>query len=443
MKKRNSRAALVILTAMMAINSPCLAADATSAPQQTAITLDEALRLTREHNPRSLQAAEEVRAAEATVTESRSGFFPQLSAKAGYTYIDPVSELPLGGTMMKFMPNDNYDAKITAEMMLFDFGRTGRQVDIAKSGKEAAGIRRDLTVRDLSLATVRAFYSVMFLQEAVRVQDKEIAALQRNLDHMQKRYQQGAATRYDLLTTQVRLAAAGNRKIDLQTQLENQEISLRRLCGLKGDAPLALQGSFDIATTDTDMKKLTDTALDHRPEVMLSRENARAASYRKSLAAKEGMPKIVGAASWGSTNGYQPDINEMRSNIMAGVQLQIPIFSGFRTKASTSGAKAMMLAAEQARIDTEELAQAEVKQSINSLRTSREKIDTTALQVSQADLAAQHARLRYQNGLGTTLDLLDAEAALAQAELGNLQARYEYVLDAYNVRRAAGDLIAH
>jgi outer membrane protein len=443
MKKRNSRAALVVLTAMMAMNSPCLAADAASSPQQTTITLDEALRLTREHNPRSLQATEEVRAAEAKVTESRSGFFPQVSAKGGYTYIDPVSEVNFGGNSLKFMPNDNYDAKITAEMMLFDFGRTGRQVDIAKSGKAAAGIRRDLAVRDLSLATVRAFYSVMFLQEAVRVQNKEIAALQRNLDHMQKRYQEGASTRYDLLTTQVRLAAAGNRKIDLQNQLENQQISLRRLCGLKGDAPLALKGSFDATAADSDMKKLTDAALDHRPEVMLSRENARAASYRKSLAAKEGMPKIVGAASWGSTNGYQPDINEMRTNLMAGVQLQIPIFSGFRTKASTSEATAMMHAAEQARIDTEELAQAEVTQSINTLRTSREKIDTTSLQVSQADLAAQHARLRYQNGLGTTLDLLDAEASLAQAELANLQARYEYVLDAYNVRRAAGDLIDH
>ena len=442
MKKSNSRAALVILFGIMAVTKPGLAVD-TGMTGAAQITLDEALRLTRENNPRSLQATHEVRAAEARVTESRSGYFPQLSAKAGYTYIDPVSEIDIGGPMMKFMPNDNYNAKLTAEMMLLDFGRTARQVDLARSGKNAAGIRRDLTLRDLSLATVRAFYSVMFLQEAVKVKDKEIAALQKNLDHMQKRYHEGAATRFDLLTTQVRLASAGNNKIELQSRLENQSISLRRLCGLKGNSPMMLKGSFDITTADMDMTKLTESALEKRPEIMLTRENEKAASYKKSLAAKEGLPKIVGAASWGSTNGYQPDIEEMRTNFAAGVQLQIPLFTGFRTKASTSEATSMMHAAEQERIDTEELAQADVKQSVNSLHTSREKIDTTAMQVSQADLAAQQARIRYQNGLGTTLDLLDAESSLAQAELAHLQARYEYVLDSYDVRRASGDLITH
>jgi len=442
MKKINSRAALVVLAASIALTRPCLAADAAGAPA-TQITLDEALRLTREHNPRALQATEEVRAAEAKVTESRSGWFPQVSAKAGYTYIDPVSELNFGGNMMKFMPNDNYEAKFTAEMQLFDFGRTGRQVDIALSGKNSAGIRKDMTVRDLSLATVKTFYSVLFLQEAVKVQDKEIAALSQNLDHMQKRYHEGAATRFDMLTTQVRLAAAGNRKIDLQNQLRNQEITLRRLCGLAGGTPLSLKGSFDLAVANADTEKLTAAALEQRPEIMLSRENARAATFRKSLAAKEGLPKIVGAASWGTTNGYQPDINEMRTNIAAGVQVQVPIFTGFRTSASTSEARAMMHAAEQARIDTEEQALADVKQSVNSLNTSREKIETTALQVSQADLAAQHARARHQNGLGTTLDLLDAESSLAQAELSLLQARYEYVLNSYDVRRASGDLISN
>jgi len=440
MKKRNTILSLIVLAAGLATARPCLAAEEIAGSRDS-LTLDDALRLTRERNPKALQASEEVKAADARVTQGRSGYFPQVSAKAGYRYIDPVSEISLGGTALKFMPNNNYDARITAEMMIFDFGRTGRTVDLAVSGKNAAGIRQDMTVRDLSLSTVRAFYSVMFLKEAVKVQEKEISALQQNLDQMQKRYKEGVSTRFDLLTTQVRLAASGNRKIDLQTQLDNQEISLRRLCGLKGDAPLKLKGSFAVTTADMDAAKLAANALDQRPEIMLARENLRASSYRKSLAAKEGMPKIVGSASWGTTNGYVPDLNEMRPNVAAGVELRVPIFTGFRTSASTREAAAMMRSAEQERIDTEELVQSEVSQSVNSLKTSMEKIETTRLQVSQADLAAQHARTRHQNGLATTLDLLDAENSLAEAELAHLQARYEYVLNAYSVRRAAGDLI--
>ena len=440
MKKRNSRAALIAITALISLSGPGMAAEASGA-RTAPITLDEAIRLTREQNPRALQANEEVRAADAKVTESRSAWFPQVSAKAGYTYLDPVSEMSIGGPVMQFMPHDNYSAKFTAEMMLFDFGRTGSRVDLAKSGRASAGVARDLTVRDLSLATVRSFYSVLFLQEAVKVQDKEIAALASNLEHMQKRYKEGAATRFDLLTTEVRLSAARNRKISLQSQLENQEIAFRRLCGLKGGDHLSLNGSFEVDAIDTNAGKLTTVALEQRPEVMLSRESARAAEARKSLAAKEWLPTITGAASWGTANGYVPDIKEMRTNVMAGIQLQVPLFTGFRTSAANSEATAMMHAAQQQRIDAEEQAEAEVKQALNSLRTSREKIGTTALQVSQAELAARHARIRYQNGMGTTLDLLDAEAALAQAELTHLQARYEYVLNTYDVRRASGDLI--
>ncbi len=439
MKKRNSIAALLLIAAALTAEQPLQASDSNT--PASALTLDEALRMTREHNPKARQASEEVTAADAKVAESRSAWFPRISGKAGYRYIDPVSKIDLPTGSMQFMPNNNYDARITAEMMIYDFGRAGSTVDLAKAGRNSATIMQDMTLRDLSLATVQSFYSVLFLQEAVKVQEKEIAALQKNLDHMQKRYAEGAATRFDLLTTQVRLASAGNRKIDLESKLRNQEITLRRLCGLGEHAPLNLKGSFEIAAAGMDSDRLAASALDHRPEMMLARENLKAASSKKSLAVREFLPKIVGSASWGSTNGYVPDIEKMRTNVAAGVELQVPIFDGFRKSASLREAAAMKRSAEQARIDAEEMTRAEVQQSLNDLNSSREKIETTRLQVSQADLAAQHARIRYNNGLATTLDLLDAEAALAEAELANLQARYEYVLNAYSVRRASGDLI--
>jgi len=439
MKYHKSIAALLMLAASLATAGPLPAAEH-NATSQESLTLDDALRMTREHNPKALQASEEVKAADAKVAESRSGWFPRVSAKAGYHYLDTVSKMNFGTETLQFMPNDNYDARITAEMMLYDFGRTRRTVDLAKAGRNSAEIRQDIALRDLSLATVQAFYSSLFLQEAVKVQDKEIAALRKNLDHMQKRYAEGAATRFDLLTTQVRLASAGNRKIDLQTSLRNQEITLRRLCGLDENSSLNLKGSFDITAFGKGTDGLSATA-GNRPELLLARENFKSASYRKSLATREFLPKIVGSASWGSTNGYVPDIDKMRTNLSAGIELQVPIFDGFRKSAAVREASAMKRSAEQQQLDTEQIARAEVRQSLNDLKSSEEKIEMTRLQVSQADLAAQHARIRYDNGLATTLDLLDAEAALAEAELAHLHARYEYVLNAYAVRRASGDLI--
>jgi outer membrane protein len=296
-----------------------------------------------------------------------------------------------------------------------------------------------LTGRDLSYAAARLFYTLLFVREAVQVQDKEIAALKKSLDYTRKRYGEGASTKFDVLTTEVRLASASNKKIDLENDLKNGEISFRRLTGLTDTSPLRLKGSFAAVPSTADAARLTAEALEQRAELKLAKEQELSAKYRKSLAGKEGMPKIIGSVSYGAANGYQPDIDEIRENFSGGVELQLPIFNGFRTSAGKREAVAMMRAAEQQRIDTEQEIREEVERSINSLRTSSVKIGTTDLQVKQAKLAAEHARIRYENGLATTLDLLDTEAALSEAELGHLQALYEYTLNTYTLKRAAGE----
>jgi outer membrane protein len=416
-----------------------LATDTTSGT----ITVEEAIRLTRENNPKMKQAAEGVNAADARVTQSRSGFFPQIRLTTGYRYIDPVSEMEFGGTSMKFMPNNNFDAKVKAEMMLFDFGRTAKQVDIAKSGKKSAMLELDMTGRDLSYSAVRTFYGIIFLREAVKVQEHEIAALQKSLDYISRKYNAGAATKFDVLSIEVRVSAARNRKTDLETDLQNTESSFRRLTGIGPETPLDLKGGFTFTPSSYKLESLTASALEQRIEFQLAKEKEQSARYTKSLAGREGLPKIVGSAAYGYTNGYLtppvPDINEIRRNYAAGVELQVPIFTGFRTSAQNREAKAMLRAAEQQRIDTEQGVREEVEQSLNSLKAGIAKISTTELQVSQANLAAEHARIRYQNGLATSLDLLDAEAALAEAELGHLQALYECTMNSYAMKRAAGD----
>ncbi|WP_041463705.1 TolC family protein [Pelodictyon luteolum] len=402
------------------------------------LTLDAALSRMDETSPALRSAREGVNAADAGVEAKRSGWFPEIAATATYGYHDRVSQFD----GMQFMPNDSYDARISASMMLFDFGRTAKSVTIATSGRNAAGYRLALTQRDLSWATIQIFYDMLFLREAIGVQEKEITALEKNLDVTMKRYREGVATRFDLLSTEVRLASAKNRKLDLETELANQEISLRRLAAIADGEPLELKGSFSMAEEPSLAPAPESEALQNRLEVKLATEHARAAREKKSLAGRQGLPKITGSVSWGSSNGWlpdsDPDLGTMRTSTTAGLQLELPLFTGFRTAAGRREALAMQRAAEQDRIEAEQRVRAEVRQTSRALKTSREKITTTALQVEQARLAAENARIRHMNGLATTLDLLDTEASLAGAELGNLQARYAFVMNTYAFRKASG-----
>ena len=417
-----------------------LLANAADAPAKTPLTLDRAIQLVRENNPALKAAAEEITAADARITQSRSAYFPQISASAGYTWLDTVSKIDLGSGVMQFMPNDNYDAKVTAKATLLDFGKRGTTVNLARSGKKTAEQSLELARRELSFQTVQLFYGILFLQENLRVEEKEIAALNKALDYTTKRYQSGAATRFDVLSTEVRIATARNKTLDIEHELRRSQLTLRRLTGITENAPLSLQGSFTLTAKALANSGLVAQALEQRLELQLSRENEAAAKLHRSLAMKQGLPVVTGSISWGVTNGYQPDIDEMRNNVAAGLHLEIPLFNGFRTSAERQESTALMRAATQRRIDTEQQVKTDVEETVHALQTASDKITTTEVQVQQAELAARHVRARYENGMATALDLLDTEAALSQAELARLQAAYACVMNSYILKRATGEV---
>ncbi len=436
--KKITRTAGIAATALM-LAWPLLA-NAADAPAKTPLTLDQAIQLVRKNNPALKAAAEEITAADARITQSRSAYFPQISASAGYTWLDTVSKIDLGSGVMQFMPNDNYDAKVTAKATLLDFGKRGTTVNLARSGKKTAEQSLELARRELSFQTVQLFYGILFLQENLRVEEKEIAALNKALDYTTKRYQSGAATRFDVLSTEVRIATARNKTLDIEHELRRSQLTLRRLTGITENAPLSLQGSFALTAKALANSGLVAQALEQRLELQLSRENEAAAKLHRSLAMKQGLPVVTGSISWGVTNGYQPDIDEMRNNVAAGLHLEIPLFNGFRTSAERQESTALMRAATQRRIDTEQQVKTDVEETVHALQTASDKITTTEVQVQQAELAARHVRARYENGMATALDLLDTEAALSQAELARLQAAYAYVMNSYTLKRATGEV---
>jgi outer membrane protein len=406
----------------------------------TPLTIEKTIQLVRQQHPSLKAAAEDIAAAEARVTQSRSSYYPQLSAGAGYTALNPISEASFGGgASIKFMPNDNYDAKVSAKATLLDFGRRSGSVELALTGKTVAEEQLEFSQRELSWQTVQLFYGTLFLRESIKVETTEITALNKALDYTKKRYQAGVATPFDIFSTEVRIAAARNRQLDLEHELRRNELALRRLTGIAESVPLALEGSFALApNVERAEFALVAEAMAQRIELKLSRQHETAARQQNALAKKEGLPMLTGALSYGITNGFQPDIYQMRNNVAANLHLEVPLFSGFRTSAKQQENAAQLRAAALRSIDAEQQIKNDVDETMHALHTASEKSITTEVQVKQAELATKHARSRYENGMATTLDLLDTEASLAQAKLAQLQAAYACVINSYKLKRATG-----
>jgi outer membrane protein len=405
------------------------------------LTITEAINQVLSTHPAVNQAAAGVDAAAARVGEARSGYYPSVAADLSYTRIGPVAALAFPGLgEFKLYPENNYDAHVGLHQMVFDFGRRSAGVDLSQTGVQVAADNETTVKSGLAFQTIQAFYAILFLERSLDVQDREIAALREHLDVTQKRVEGGSATDFDVMTTRVRVAAAETQKIDIQNLLTDQELALARLLGLPSTATPAVKGSFDLAPVSLATDSLIAMAFAHRSELAVTRDAVRAAELQHHLANLQELPSLSVGLSYGLKNGYIPNLDVLRGNWAAGVLVQVPIFTGYRTESRLEETAAMSKSAQANQSVVERTITLEVQQALEGVRSARDKVETSNVRVQQATDAVEKARVQYEAGAVTNLDLLDAETSLAQAQLAQLSAVYQYTLSRYSLDRATGML---
>ena len=405
------------------------------------LTLEQAIQQVIDHHPIVQQASEAFQASLARVEQSRSGYYPVSDVELGYARLAPIAELAFPGLGdFKLFPENNYDEHIVLRQTVYDFGKISSGVALNQSNVDIATDNIELVKSNLAYQTVQTFYSILFLRQGIHVQNRQIDVLNQHLIITQKKTQAGTATDFDILTTQVRIAAARNKEFDLQNDLKKQEASMRRLLNLPVNTEVRLRGEFVSPTVGLDIDSLITLAKKQRVELRLSRNAERTAELQEHAVSLRDMPALKVNLAYGLKNGYIPNLDALRGNWVAAVQATIPVFNGYRTRNEEQEAEANFKSAEARTRDTEGLIFTEVQQAVSDVQTNVEKIQTSELQVAQAIQAVEIATSRYASGAVTNLDLIDSETALAQAELLHLEALYHFVLSRYTLEKAVGEL---
>ena len=382
--------------------------------------------------------------AAAQVGQSRSGFYPRAALTGSYTYLQPTGYLAFPGadgnlSKVYINPHNNYSGQLAVSYTLLDFGRRRTNLSLAQSQQLSAEQQLRLTKQDLANQAIRTYYTILFLQHTLQVQDQQLAALQRNLGQVERRAAQGTATKFDLLTIQTRIASVRNVQIQLRSDIDRQQIQLRSLMGLPEGAPLPLSQRADTAPLALPAAdSLLAQSYRQRVEVQLSRTGEEAARLQTVLAGQNARPSVNVFANGGTANGYQPNIDRMRGTFQSGVSLNVPVFTGYQNRYEQAGARAGQQVATARTEEARRQVSLDVRQSLTTLRALDDKLANTRVQVAQAEEAARRARISYANQLVTNLDLLNAEVALAAAHDDYWQAVYNRKLATYDLQRATG-----
>ena len=400
-----------------------------TAAGQDSMTVDQAVQRVLQTHPALDQARANIRAAEARTSQASSAKLPDVTSEATYAHIGPVPafSFPVLGSFV-LAPADNYNVHVAGQYTFYDFGRTSTTVDLSKSREQTLRDAMELTKTNLSLQTIRVFYTIILLQKSMTVQDEQIEALNQHLSVTQKRVEAGTATSFDVLTTQVRVAGAQNQKVDIQNSLEKQEAVLSQLLNLPVQSLPSIRGSFQQTALSLNVDSLSQLALQQRTELKIAHDAEQSAERQKSVSSLGNMPTLKVNAVYGLNNGYEPNIYPVRGNWVWGAQAEVPIFDGGRVGHQEEEAEAAVQSEQAHGRDVEAQIRSDVEQVAADVQAASSKVQISELQLRQAHDAVAIARTQYETGSITNLDLLDAVTAESAAKLMNLQALYRFVI---------------
>jgi outer membrane protein len=417
---------------------PCLAAAEPGSSAQP-LTLTQAIDAVLARYPSLDAARAAVDAARGRSIQSGAARLPQVSANGSYAYLSLRPYVAFGTSTIYESISNAYNVTLGVSQLLTDFGRTDALVALARTGELSARDALEQARHQLGYETIQAFYSALLWRESVSVADEEIRALEEALRISEKKYANGAATTFDVLTTQVRLADARNARADRVAGLEKQEALLRQLLGYDPGAPVPLVGAFDPPAGVPDLSSTIAEGLQNRPEMKLARDAEAGAELKLEAADRESRPVVAAQAVAGVEDNMLPALYANKGYVNAGLSVSVPVFTGRRIAGERIEARGELRSAQDRESELTGSIAADVEDALADLKAARARLDSADAVVARAQEALSIAKLRYANGLITNLELLDAQSNARAAELSRLQARYDCVLARQAIARAAGE----
>lgn len=432
----------------LAVSTTALAAEPVT------LTRESVVQMALERNESYQSAQLEKDRVRGQYLEARSGVFPRLTLEGAYlrnidlqtSVFTMTDEEGKSQTMqIRFGTPHNYSVTLGLYQALYAAGKVGAAIKIAQYGDHyteagiAAARQNVATQADRAyLDAVAARQAEFVYQEAERLADSSLAVVQ-------KLYEHGQVSEFDLLRAQVqasntrpsRIAAANRARLALDY--------LRTMLALPPETELVIDSTIvEAPVPELGLDGLVAEALENRPELHQSEQMV---NIRKKLItiASSGYRPNVGLSSQMQWTSFKDDIGKTslasdswhRSWNVALV-MSWPIFTGFETTGKIRQAKVDYTQSQLANSQLVRQVRLEVQDAWGQVNEARQRVGALGETVSQAERGVAIAQVRYKNGIGIQLELLDAQVALTTARVNRIAALHDLAVAVGALQRAVG-----
>jgi outer membrane protein len=429
MKNRILRVPFLLISALVA------ASGTAQTPQR--LTLKEAESIALQNHPKVQTAQFQALAAGEVTRQIRSVYYPQIFGSMTGVIADHNSRITAGGLNNPIIYN-RYADGLTMSQFITDFGRTARLSESSQLHAKAQQESTEATRAEVVLQVDHLYYSALQSQVVLKVAQETVKARQLLVDQVTALANSRLKSALDVSFAKVNLSEAQLLLAKALSDVQALYAQLSTALGYKDQQEFQLVDEPLPPPPPQDERLLIDAALRERPELLsLRQEQESAAQYAK---AEKDLWHPTVSTLW--TAGITPAHVENLTDhyAAAGVNINFPIFNGHLFGARRAEADLKAKAAQEAVRDEENKIARDVRLAWLNANTAYQRLALTAELLSQATQALELAQARYNLGLGSIVELSQAQLNNTAAQIEQSSAKYECQIEQATLKYEIGQM---
>ncbi len=396
--------------------------------QQSDLTRERAEQLALANNPRVKISRLLAELQGQVVRETRSAELPNVTGNLTAVEANEGSRLSSGSiTASRLLQHAGMGVQVN--QLITDFGRTRNLIASERLRAKAHAADVQATTEDIILAADQAFYQTLQAQTTLEVANQTVRTRQALVDQVTALTSSKLKSELDLSFSQVYLSQAKLLQVDARSNLENARAGLAAVLGSDKVADYRLLGdSGPLPSLPPSPDEPTARALQDRPDLHALQLYTDADSKYATAQKRLSLPTIsaLGVSGYTPLGSAQYFTDDWYGAV--GVNINVPIFNGFRFRAQVAQAEAQTRIESERTRDLRNHIARDVRVAWSNAAAARQRVDVTAQLVTQANSALSLAQTRYNLGLSSIVELSQAQLGQTQAVIDDAQAQATYRL---------------
>ncbi|MBZ5537762.1 MAG: TolC family protein [Acidobacteriia bacterium] len=413
------------------------------------LTLRQAVETALQNNTQVQLSAEEIQAAKGRSNQARAALLPNLDGQVSQSNITlnlkaqgiDFSRIPVPGfsTIGALVgPFDRFDARAFLQQNLINFAAI-RQYQAARAGYKVSTLEAEAARRDTIATVAVLYYRVLQAAAHIEATQANIRLNESLLELAVHQKDAGTGTAVDVTRAQVQLAQQRQRLLSDQVEYEDSRLRLLKTMGK--DVSIEVQLADTLTVRDEPILSIPEALTisnENRIELQSQAEREHAARLQLSSVKAERYPSVGFFADYGSS-GLTPSDSALPTRTY-GVAATLPIFDGGRREGRIAEQSARTREEAIRLTDVKQQVELEVRRALKTLESARQQVVVAEENLKLSLTELELARDRFQEGVTSNIEVVNAQTSLAQARDGRIEALYLFNLARVGLVRAVGQV---